>query len=52
MGGWAPVEINSASAPTPGFKINGTQLLGPVDQDFGGWLGKGGVPWFTGIRLS
>jgi hypothetical protein len=44
MAGWAPVEINSALAPTPGFKINDTQLLGPIDQGFGGWLGKSDVP--------
>lgn len=35
---WNAAEINSASAPTSNFSINGTSLEGPASYGFGGWL--------------
>ena len=43
LAGWASVQIDSARPPTAGFKINGTELVGSSDLDFGGWLGKHAV---------
>ena len=47
LAGWAPVQIDSAEPPPAGFKINGTELVGSSDLDFGGWLGKHVVLYST-----
>jgi hypothetical protein len=47
LAGWASVQIDAAEPPTAGFKINGTELVGSSDLDFGGWLGKHVVLYST-----